>query len=260
MIRTSSIRHMPYARMLHTWVMSHTRVRHEACVRFICMWLHMCVRDMPHSYVTSYHTRVSCLTERHEACLSHAWDMRHVWDWYVCDFICVTCRIHSWRAFHTRVSCLTYESCLSHAWDMRHVWDWSDDTHVTYVWVVSHMNATHCSLQTIKPKPIWETLSISETISMSRMYESCHIWMPHTIPSKPSSLNPYERLHLYERLLLCHVCMSHVTYEGPRPRPFLLNLGWMVYLYVYARLFLYHVCMSHVTYECQRLFPLNHQA
>jgi len=76
-----------------TWGMSLTRVRHEACVRLVRMWLHMC--DMPNSFVT---------------CVSHKSLMSNIWVMSLTRVRHEACvRLVWWYARHVCLSRVTYE-------------------------------------------------------------------------------------------------------------------------------------------------------
>jgi len=83
-------------------------------------------------------------------------------------------------------------------------------SHVTYEWVMSHMNDSY---------HIWKSLDTYEWV-MTHMNLSCHMWMGHvTCEWVMLHMNEphYEVIsHVNEswrRCESCHIWMSHVTYE-----------------------------------------------
>jgi len=103
-------------------------------------------------------------------------------------------------------------------------------SHVTYEWVMECVRRASCHTRSssVFHSPTWLSTMICVYMCaynwvVSRMYESCHVWMsPVAYEWVLSRMNES-----------CHVWMSHVTYEWVMSR---MNESC-------------HVWMSHVTYD-----------
>ena len=99
---------------------------------------------------------------------------------------------------HMNESCHTYEWVMSHIW-MSPVTHMNESCH-TYEWVTSRAIPSHCTLHSrVPPQNKRHSHSTYDWV-MSRLNESCHMWMSHDVSRS------------------CQMSMRHVTYEWVTPR------------------------------------------
>ena len=118
--------------------------------------------------------------------MPHAWwvmvhmnESWHIWMSHV-THICRWDNAWRWMSHVARVTCLTHdESCLTYEWVCHHIWI----SHVSYEWV------------------------------MSRMNESCHIWMSHALRIYKSHGTHIPHIRVRNSTPIAHTWMSHGTYE-----------------------------------------------
>jgi len=81
----------------------------------------------------------------------------------------------------------------------------------TYEWVMSHMNMSHHRVGIRSVCHIW--VQQARKWVMSRMNESCHIWMSHVTHSYVTSQGGHTECVCVSHLITAGARVSHVTYE-----------------------------------------------
>jgi len=242
----------------HKWVKSNAN---ESCdVVLFYRWM----SHSTHEY-ESFHIWRSRFTYKwvmsHISDSHHTYDMTHIWT-------------RKWRSHVTHEGVMSHmkESC--HAWTS-HTWI----SHVTYEWVMSHRHyASTCVASASKScvnsatswtsawlysshvphegvMSLWRSHVTCEGGVMSRVRESCHVWirshdtyegvMTHTKESCHTwrSRVTYEGVmsHMNESMLATWI--SHVTHEWVTSHIWMRHVCWCVYACVYMCLCV-HVRMS----------------
>jgi len=181
----------------YEWVTTHGRA--------LTAWQNLCVSQWVMAHMNeSCHVWISRITyewvipQINESChvrMSHVtceWVMSHIWmshvtyEWVMShineslpDVSALFC-VSEWVIAHMNESCHIWMSHVTYDWVMSHIWM----SHVTYEWVMSHINKSLPDVSASLRVSEWVKAHMNESVTyksvVSRMNESCHMWMSHS--------------------------------------------------------------------------------